>query len=128
MSNVKDVKVAPVKITLSDGKERYLKFTLNALAELEDRYGTVEDAFKALETNSIKAVRTILWAGLLHEDPNITEHEVGNLIDIAYMQELMESIGGSLGQDLPAAQPAQAKVVALVAKEDQPVRTDIDPN
>lgn len=102
MANVKDVKSKAVKITLADGVERTIKFTLNAMAELEDRYGSVDEAFKQLDNNSIKAVRCILWAGLMHEDPDLTEQQVGNLIDIQYMQELMASLGDAFNADMPA--------------------------
>lgn len=101
MSNVKDVKSKDIKVTLNDGVERTIKFTLNALAELEDRYGSVDEAFKQLDNNSIKAVRCILWAGLIHEDPELTEQQVGNLIDIQYMQELMASLGEAFDADMP---------------------------
>ena len=101
MANVKDVKSKAVKITLTDGVERTIKFTLNAMAELEDRYGSVDEAFKQLDNNSIKAVRCILWAGLIHEDPDLTEQQVGNLIDIQYMQELMASLGDAFDADMP---------------------------
>ena len=104
MSNVKDVKSKDIKITLNDGVERTIKFTLNALAELEDRYGSVDEAFKQLDNNSIKAVRCILWAGLIHEDPELTEQQVGNLIDIQYMQELMASLGDAFDADMPVAE------------------------
>ena len=104
MANVKDVKSKAVKITLTDGVERTIKFTLNAMAELEDRYGSVEEAFKQLDNNSIKAVRCILWAGLIHEDPDLTEQQVGNLIDIQYMQELMASLGDAFDADMPEAE------------------------
>ena len=104
MANVKDVKPKAVKITLTDGVERTIKFTLNAMAELEDRYGSVEEAFKQLDNNSIKAVRCILWAGLIHEDPDLTEQQVGNLIDIQYMQELMASLNDAFDSDMPVAE------------------------
>lgn len=104
MSNVKDVKAKTVKITLSDGVERTVKFDLNAMAELEDRYGSVDEAFAMLDKNSIKAVRFILWAGLVHEDPNLTEQKVGSLIDMQYMQELMSSLGNAFGADMPVEQ------------------------
>lgn len=104
MSNVKDVKSKDIKITLNDGVERTIKFTLNALAELEDRYGSVDEAFKQLDNNSIKAVRCILWAGLIHEDPELTEQQVGNLIDIQYMQELMTSLNDAFDSDMPVAE------------------------
>ena len=54
-----------------------------------------------LDNNSIKAVRCILWAGLIHEDPDLTEQQVGNLIDIQYMQELMASLGEAFDADMP---------------------------
>lgn len=101
MANVKDVKSKAIKITLTDGVERTIKFTLNAMAELEDRYGSVDEAFRQLDNNSIKAVRCILWAGLIHEDPDLTEQQVGNLIDIQYMQELMASLGEAFDADMP---------------------------
>lgn len=104
MANVKDVKSKAVKITLTDGVERTIKFTLNAMAELEDRYGSVDEAFKQLDNNSIKAVRCILWAGLIHEDPDLTEQQVGNLIDIQYMQELMSSLGEAFDADMPESE------------------------
>ena len=104
MANVKDVKSKAVKITLTDGVERTIKFTLNAMAELEDRYGSVDEAFRHLDNNSIKAVRCILWAGLIHEDPDLTEQQVGNLIDIQYMQELMASLGDAFDADMPEAE------------------------
>ena len=104
MANVKDVKSKAIKITLTDGVERTIKFTLNAMAELEDRYGSAEEAFKQLDNNSIKAVRCILWAGLIHEDPDLTEQQVGNLIDIQYMQELMASLGDAFDADMPEAE------------------------
>lgn len=101
MSNVADVKSKTVKITLNDGVERTLKFTLNALAELEDKFGSVQAAFDKLEKeNSMKALRAVLWAGFIHESPNLTELEVGNLIDMAYMQELVETLGEAFEQDM----------------------------
>jgi hypothetical protein len=102
MSNVNNVKSKTTPITLSDGVKRELKFTLNALAEMEDKYGSVEEAFKALEKNSIKAIRFVLWAGLLHTDENLTEQQVGNLIDVQCMEEIMSQVSTALNNDMPA--------------------------
>jgi phenylpropionate dioxygenase-like ring-hydroxylating dioxygenase large terminal subunit len=101
MSNVADAKSKTVKITLNDGVERSIKFTLNALAELEDMFGSVQAAFDKLEKeNSMKALRAILWAGFLHEDASLTEQQVGNLIDLAYMQELVASLNTAFENDM----------------------------
>ena len=102
MSNLRDVKPRVKTITLNDGVEREIRFTLNAMAELEDRYGSVDAAFKALDSGSIKAARCVLWAGLLFNDETLTEQQVGNLIDINLMNKLMEDLGQALGDDMPA--------------------------
>jgi hypothetical protein len=103
MSNVKEVKSKIIKITLNDGVERSLSYTLNALAELEEVYGSVQNAFDKLEKeNSMRALRTILWAGFIHESPDLTEQEVGNLIDMAYMQTLVETLNQAFEEDMPA--------------------------
>lgn len=103
MSNVQDVKSKNVEITLKDGVKRTLVFDLNAMAELEDRYGSVDEAFAQLDKNSIKAIRCILWAGLIHEDPELTEQKVGSLIDMQYLQDLMGSLGTAFNKDMPVA-------------------------
>lgn len=123
MANLKDVKSKAVKITLLDGVERTIKLTLNAMAELEDRYGSVEKAFNELEEkNSVKALRCILWAGFLEDEPEITEKQVGSLIDIAYMNELMETLGKALEQDMPPVTDPAALAAQTAA------RTGEDPN
>lgn len=121
MSNVAKVKGKAIKLTLNDGIERNLKYTLNALAELEDRYGNVQAAFDKLEKeNSMKALRCILWAGLLHESPDLTELEVGNLIDIEYMQELTSTLDKALDQDVGTADDE--------TEDDETEDGDADPN
>jgi H2-forming N5,N10-methylenetetrahydromethanopterin dehydrogenase-like enzyme len=104
MANLKDVKPKVVKVTLLDGIERRVQFTLNALAEMEDRYGSVDAAFKELDKDSIKAVRFILWAALMEHSPDLTEKQVGSLIDIQYLAELKETMGAAAISDLPDPQ------------------------
>ena len=101
MSNLRDAKPRVKTITLNDGVEREIRFTLNAMAELEDRYGSVDAAFKALDNGSIKAARCVLWAGLLDTDENLTEQQVGKLIDIDCMNRIMEELANALNDDMP---------------------------
>ena len=104
MSNLKDVKPTTNTVVLRDGKQRTIRYDLNAMAEMEDRYGSVDKAFEALDSNSIKAVRFMLWAGLIHEDPDLTEKQVGGLIDMQYLGDLMQRLGVALDSDLPVQQ------------------------
>lgn len=103
MSNLKDAKPRVKTITLNDGVEREVRFTLNAMAELEERYGTVDAAFKAMDDGSIKAIRFVLWAGLMEASPELTEQQVGSLIDMQLMSDIVESVSGALGEDMPDA-------------------------
>lgn len=114
MSNLKDVKPRVKTITLNDGVEREVRFTLNALAELEERYGSVDAAFKALDGGSVKAARFVLWAGLMDAQPDLTEQQVGSLIDVQLMNTIMHSLSDALEADMPDA-PAgvEAGSVAL---------------
>lgn len=101
MANVNDIKAKVKTITLNDGVEREIKFTLNAMAEMEDKYGSIDAAFKALDEGSIKAARFIMWCGLLHTDENLTEQQVGNLIDMECLNKLFETMSEALGEDMP---------------------------
>lgn len=101
MSNLHEVKPRVTKITLKDGVERELVFTLNAMAELEDRYGTVQAAFEALDSGSIKAIRLALWAGLMDSDDTLTEQQVGRLIDVNNIQDMIKTMSSALADNMP---------------------------
>ncbi len=102
MSNLRDVKPRNKTITLRDGVEREISLTLNAMAELEDKFGTVEAAFKAIDAGSVKATRFVLWAALLvNEDESLTEQKVGALIDMQLMGDIMSELSAAAGDDLP---------------------------
>jgi len=98
-SSVRDVKFKGVEIELD--KVRTLKFDLNAFAELEDAYGTVEDAMKAMEKGSIKALRAVLWSGLVHEDEELTLKQVGSMISISDLQNFTNKITQAVSGSVP---------------------------
>ncbi len=118
--NAKLVKPKAIKIILSDGVERELKFTLNALAELEDKYGTVDGAFEAMDKGSIKAVRFILWAGLAHGDFNLTEQQVGDLIDLSTVRGLMQDMSSALESHMGPDDGQVPKGIVLEPSFDNP--------
>lgn len=106
MSNIKDIK--PVMVPLLMDKERHLNYDLNALAILEDRFGSIEMAFGVLETMKINSIITLLWAGLIHEDEDLTEKQVGALISFPKMVVLAGAITEALSESVPN-EPAPAK-------------------
>lgn len=111
--NLSEIKSKTVPITLQDGKERHLRFTLNALALLEEKYGSVDRAFEEVQrSQSVIGLRYLLWVGLSWEDEELTEHDVGNLIDIGYMSEMMEKLGIALDDSMPVDEAAQKLLAA----------------
>jgi hypothetical protein len=60
-------------------KPRSLRFTTNALAELEDALGRPLSEIGGMA--GIKTIRTMVWAGLLHEEPGLTHEQASELID-----------------------------------------------
>lgn len=101
MSALKDAKPQAIKMPFKDGVVHELQFTLNALALLEEKYGSVDAAFEALDKGSFIAIRYLLWAATQHEEKPLTESEVGNLIDVTSMGSIMEALGNALSDGLP---------------------------
>ena len=55
------------------GKDRYVRYDLNAFAEMERLYGSMEAANNALTRGSMTDVRRILWLGLIHDQAVLDE-------------------------------------------------------
>lgn len=82
-----------VKITLG-GQERTLRYDLNAIALLGQELGLkVRLAYfreDVLETPlPLSALRTLLWVGLLHAEPELTEQQVGGWVDHENLAEVL---------------------------------------
>jgi len=83
-------------------KEWHIVFDLNVVCALEDKFGDFFQALKKLRTGNFRAARTFLWAGLVHEDPTLTEEEVGSFINMMNIEEiclaLVEAVSNSFPQ------------------------------
>jgi len=81
-------------ITLNiGGKERRLRFDLNALIELQNKAGIklsqLGEFLKDIDED-VSKFRLILWAGLRHEDKDLTEEDVGQIDIMALMSKAGE--------------------------------------
>lgn len=67
-------------ISINLDKPRTLRYGINALAKIEDITGR---PITALDLNrvGIKDLLVIVYAGLYHEDKDLTVEQVGNIID-----------------------------------------------
>lgn len=105
MSNVRDIKYKPVQVVLSSeadiGRVRHIKYDLNAFAEIEEHYGSVDKALEALQDGSIRALRLLLYAGLVHEDEELTPKAVGSLVSLKELKDLAPKLNEALMQAIP---------------------------
>lgn len=115
MSNISDVRPKTIKVMLD--KERTIRFTLNSFADLEERYGSIDVAMNTLQDGSIKGLRTLLWAGLIHEDEQLTERQVGNMIDMSSLTELTVHVTEALELSLPPQLEPATELEAVTVAE-----------
>ena len=119
MSNVADVKPKKRTVDLGDGVEREVVLSLNAMAELEDKYGSIDNAFEKIKKGSIATIRFLLWCVLVPDgDTDLTEREIGKLIKLDNIQEIMTSVMDALEEQMPPStdspnQETQADVIPL---------------
>jgi hypothetical protein len=93
--------IPTVQVDLGDGKTRNLRYDLNAFCDLERVTGKSITEFSS---PSITDVRALVWAGLLHEEPGLTEREVGALLGMADVQDVMGLVAEALGLAMPEAE------------------------
>lgn len=136
MSNIRDVRRIPSLDTTIEcgGKMRTIQFDLNAMGELENRYGSIQKAMEALQGGRIQDVKMILWAGLIHEEANLDEitgeavsynmtpYEVGAWISNV---RLFEEAGRKLNIAMTGSMPEPENMVQAKRKD---ITTEIDEN
>jgi len=110
MSSAKDVRQTPIPIKLD--RERSLFFDMNAFIVIEEKFGTLQNAMEEFSKGTMKALRSILWIGLLHEDPTLTEENVGRIVTFKDIPAISEAIDKALDLALPGTDEDNTPVVA----------------
>lgn len=77
-------------------KERTLKFTLNSLVYAEENGVDIQTMGKE-GSIKLKDLRTLLFAGLMHEDKELTVEAVGELIDMDNLSSITEALTSAFG-------------------------------
>jgi hypothetical protein len=101
MSNADKVK-PDVTIELA-GKSRKLIFNFGTLALIEKELGTNTFSNEFWNNISANAVITILWAGLKKADPEITQEEIGESLNLSEISPIMAKIKEAMGLAQPKA-------------------------
>lgn len=82
-----------VKVNLD--KQRNLYFSLNSLELIEELTGKTID--KLADGMSISMLKAVVYAGLVHEDKELTPEIVGEMIGFDDIKELSDAIGEAFG-------------------------------
>lgn len=121
VSNLHEIRQQEGKYFIGNygGKDRYICFDLNAFAELEERFGSMEDAQKRLQSGSMKDIRTVMWLGLIWDevevDPetgeplkyHLTPFQVGSWLNTSNLQDVVEKLQAAMTGALPDEQALQ---------------------
>lgn len=102
----KDLKQSEGGKTITLGGKKYtIAMDMNAICDLEEKYGSFEKAEKVLDEIAafdfskpgvISDLRFILCVMLRHTDDSMTERKAGKLITQDNMQEIMDSLGKAM--------------------------------
>lgn len=82
-------------VTINLDKERHLYFNLNSLEMIEDLTGKTVD--KIGESMNMKMLKAIVFAGLVHEDKDLTLEAVGDMIGFEDLEPVSNAIGEAFG-------------------------------
>lgn len=82
-------------VTINLDKERNLYFTLNSLEIIEELTGKTID--KLSEGMTIGMLKAVVYAGLVHEDKELTVDAVGEMIGFEDIEMISNAIGEAFG-------------------------------
>lgn len=95
MSAIKDGRM-PVEL---NGKTYYLLFSLNALDEMQDRFGGYDKLDKAFDQSNPNMIKDLRWLltliineGMEEGETPLTELQVGKLIHIGNLPQIKDAI------------------------------------
>lgn len=110
-----------VKLNLG-GKERQLRYDLNAIAELGDRLEIrirlahfEKDLMNVMLPPS--AIRTLIWAGLIADEPDLTEKEVGSWVTQDNFMEVLTGFFGLFGEMSSETREQVAGMVGMTVED-----------
>ena len=108
MSKSYDAK-AP-KVTVMLDKERELVYNFNSFIALQEAFeaqgeeADLEEILKKAEKGKLKTIRTLLWAGLIDRNPDLTEEQVGRLLSPYNLQEVADKLTLAMNKSMPPAE------------------------
>ena len=82
-------------LVILEGKEFYLRFTLNSMRMLEKTYGIKIDTIS--DELDLSKVQALLHVGMRKHHPELTFEEVGDLVDMSNINMVVDKLSEALG-------------------------------
>ena len=84
-------------VTLNLDEPRKFRLTLNGILELKDKHGIDlanpdSEGFDE-KTRDLKFIRTLVWLGLRTYAPDLTEENVGDMLDLSNLLSILGQLG-----------------------------------
>lgn len=102
ISELKRKKSYPVDI---DGEQFFLRYDLNSMELLEEKYGNFEDALSIWtaegKSPSISDVKFLFYIGLKSNHPEITLEDTGAMLDLSNLQPVTIQLFEALSESMP---------------------------
>jgi len=115
----KEEEIKPLEIKIKLDKERTLKYKFRAIKLLEEQFkvpfGQLEKVFSDTEKLTVDQIITLIWAGLIHEEKDLTHDQVFDMLDASdysFMDVIM-LFGKGFGISTPELEALKKKALEL---------------
>jgi hypothetical protein len=109
------------EVSLQAGDKEYtLRFSANALCELEDATGMgingIAQQLSSVDSMRMRTVIAVVWAGLLDRHPGITKEEAGEIITEATLLKTMSVVSDAFVLTFGKVEDVEAALPTLPGK------------
>lgn len=74
-------------------KQRTLKYPIMSLIRLKNEHGIeLKDLADEEKAQDMEVILAVIWAGLIHEDRELTVEELGYMLDITELPEISKKL------------------------------------
>lgn len=102
------------------GKTRHIRFTFNALVALEEELGIPISEIGEIMSGSVSLtnLRRLVWAGLIHEDKDLTQEQVGEFLGLVDIGDLAEKLAKAFEAAFPSGEDNEKKEPSSQGNQD----------
>ncbi|MGE6629611.1 hypothetical protein [Bacillus sp. NPDC077027] len=80
-------------------KERNLAFPMMSLIRLKKEHGVqIADLQDKEKAQDMEVITAIIWAGLIHEDRELSFEDVAYMVDLSQLPEISKKLGEVFGE------------------------------